>query len=231
MWQSHCPRSYSRQRNRQNRVPKQPDPRSPRNPPGIAPFDVAALVVFAGLVILCLYGLSIGTHVGWGSTRHVSDNPEKHLSGPVGSNGPTMTLTRARVCRVIRRLQALRQQTLPGTTPVTSAVYPKLFEYLGLAPDTAPNQAAVSKAWTARLIALDVDANDRTYEKTPYRSRTAAAARQLIIEGANASGVLKEGGLIHTVASILPIIRPPKSRIMIFSYSNSTGFKVVCPGN
>ncbi|KAK1570006.1 uncharacterized protein LY79DRAFT_527692 [Colletotrichum navitas] len=233
-------------------VPEQtPAPCSRRRPTKIGLVDRVVLVLLIGLVIFYLYGPSNSRDAGGDSTQHGLDSLKKHLSEPPENrNGPAVTPTRARICRVIRRLHARRQQTLPaGDTPATPVPYPELFKYLGLDPDAGPGQAAVSKAWTARLV--DLDPADRPCQDEACRSNNAAAVRQLMTEGFSTGGgggggvVVEEEGLIHAVASVLwedgaraeyvnhvlPVLRPPASRIPLFGRSSGAGFEAVCPGD
>ncbi|EFQ35909.1 uncharacterized protein GLRG_11017 [Colletotrichum graminicola M1.001] len=230
-------------------VPEQtPAPCSRRRPTKIALVDRVALVLLIGLVIFYLYSPSLSRDAGGDSTQHGPGSLKKHISEPIeGRNGHAVTPTRARICRVIRRLHARRQQTLPaGDTPAAPVPYPELFEYLGLDPDAGLGQAAVSKAWTARL--LELDAADRPCRDEACRSNNAAAVRQLMMEGSDtgdSGGVVEEEGLIHAVASllwedgaraeyvnhVLPVLRPTASRIPLFGRSSGAGFEAVCPGD
>ncbi|WYZ36294.1 hypothetical protein EsH8_XII_000044 [Colletotrichum jinshuiense] len=222
-------------------APPRPKRHLTRTKRGMAPIDRVALVLMAGLVILLCLNIR-------------AKNPIENPPGPIG-HVPEFAPARVRVCRAVRRLHAHQHHhhhhKTPGAPsckpPSLPALYPELFEYMGLDPDTAPGQAAVSKAWTARLADLvPVGGGGASGEgglcDDACKLTTAAAVKESMLKGFD-GGIIEEEGMIHTVASvlweddsraeyidqILPILRPPASRILIFKRADAGGFEAMCP--
>ncbi|GKT61303.1 hypothetical protein ColTof4_01388 [Colletotrichum tofieldiae] len=181
------------------------------------------------------------------NNKHPIEGP----SGPLG-NGPSVNLARVRVCRAVRRLHAhyYRTQVVPSrNSPASPALFPELFEYMGLDPNAAPGQAAVSKAWTARLADLvpvggGAAGGEGGFCDDVCKSNNVAAVKESMLKGFD-GGIVEEEGLIHAVASVLwendsraeyvdhflPVLRPPASRIPIFKRADAGGVEAICPRN